>query len=455
MHLTFQNVNAAFTGLVMGIRDGDIPTVRTSSRNGDVLQVVDPITVTYMRPRQRVLINAARDCNPFFHLYESLWMLAGRNDVAPLSYYNSHIATYSDNGFTFNGAYGYRWRRHSMYGAGEEVEGSAVDQLELLVKHLQAYPDSRRAVLSMWTVPHDLMKVGGLRVCPFCKGTRRGSAKSGSFPAVDASYACPTCEGTGTEPASKDVCCNLSVMFSCREEQYSELDPRRFKTFEEARQASLEKYGSPDYARKTEQCCVYREDLIRRVLDMTVVNRSNDLVWGMLGANVVHFSMLQEYLANRLEVVVGKYHHITNNLHVYLNNWHPDKWLRNKLDNHQVYRDDCSYMQESLELKQGTDSQSLDLQICKFAKQHASHLGLGSTFDQFDSLFLEYVAKPMMEAWGLRKILGPQDLAPLKHLMHSQEKYKDITTKRSDWLTAGLEWMERRLRKQGVDLSNC
>jgi thymidylate synthase len=52
-------------------------------------------------------------------------------------------------------------------------------------------------------------------------------------------------------------------------------------------------------------------------LDMTVCNRSNDLVWGMLGANVVHMSILHEYVANAVELPLGSYHQFTNNLHVY------------------------------------------------------------------------------------------------------------------------------------------
>lgn len=52
-------------------------------------------------------------------------------------------------------------------------------------------------------------------------------------------------------------------------------------------------------------------------LDITVCNRSNDLVWGMLGANYVHFTVLQEYMALALGIPVGYYHHFTNNLHVY------------------------------------------------------------------------------------------------------------------------------------------
>jgi hypothetical protein len=53
------------------------------------------------------------------------------------------------------------------------------------------------------------------------------------------------------------------------------------------------------------------------VLDLTVVNRSNDLYWGLLGANVVQFSFLQEFLAERLMVPMGVLTHVSTNLHVY------------------------------------------------------------------------------------------------------------------------------------------
>jgi len=53
------------------------------------------------------------------------------------------------------------------------------------------------------------------------------------------------------------------------------------------------------------------------VLNMTVCNRSNDAVWGALGANVVHFSVLQEFLAHQIGCDVGRYWQVTNNLHLY------------------------------------------------------------------------------------------------------------------------------------------
>jgi hypothetical protein len=52
-------------------------------------------------------------------------------------------------------------------------------------------------------------------------------------------------------------------------------------------------------------------------LNMTVCNRSNDLVWGMLGANAVHMTLLHELIAEALGIHIGSYRVITNNLHVY------------------------------------------------------------------------------------------------------------------------------------------
>lgn len=52
-------------------------------------------------------------------------------------------------------------------------------------------------------------------------------------------------------------------------------------------------------------------------LDMTVFCRSNDIVWGAYGANAVHFSMLQEYMAAGIDCPVGGYWQVSNNYHAY------------------------------------------------------------------------------------------------------------------------------------------
>lgn len=53
-------------------------------------------------------------------------------------------------------------------------------------------------------------------------------------------------------------------------------------------------------------------------LHMTVINRSNDLHWGLHAVNLPEFGMLQQYLATRLGVGLGTQMHLSNSLHLYL-----------------------------------------------------------------------------------------------------------------------------------------
>lgn len=191
-----------------------------ASRNGPVLLFPEPVTSVYEQPEERVLYWPERDANPFFHLMESIWMVAGRNDVKFLSQFVSRMVSYSDDGATFHGAYGYRWREHFR-----------VDQLKSIISALTANPDDRRQVLQIWDARADL---GG-------KG--------------------------------KDLPCNLGAHFQI--------------------------------------ACDGR-------LDMSVYNRSNDLVWGCYGANAVHFSFLHEFMARAIGVDTGIYRQVSDNLHAYL-----------------------------------------------------------------------------------------------------------------------------------------
>jgi hypothetical protein len=130
------NVNdALYIGLLHLAASG----VRTGSRNGTVVRAPGPVVTSTRNPLQRVLFSPLRDANPFFHLYESVWMLAGRNDAASVARYAGQMSTYSDDGTTLHGAYGHRWRKH--FGC---------DQLKAVVRELRENPTSRRVVLSMW-----------------------------------------------------------------------------------------------------------------------------------------------------------------------------------------------------------------------------------------------------------------------------------------------------------------
>ena len=201
--------------------------VEADTRNGRVIAAPGPVLTEYERPQERVLFCAARNANPYFHLMESIWMLAGREDVAWVSQFNQRMRDYSDDGVILHGAYGYRWR--ARYG---------IDQLANLIKHLSSAPNSRRAVLAMWTPSGDLVPEDG---------------------------------AGGLE--SKDLPCNTHIYFALR--------------------------GG--------------------ALETTVCNRSNDAIWGAYGANAVHFSMLQEWLAAALGAKIGRLYQFSNNLHVYRN----------------------------------------------------------------------------------------------------------------------------------------
>ena len=115
------------------------------SRNGPVRRFHYPVTITYTHPWERVNMCPVRDCNPFFHLLESIWMMAGRNDVEWIRRVLPGMAEYSDDGLVFNGAYGHRLLRHFKF-----------DQLTAAANELKLHPESRRAVATIWK-PDDLI----------------------------------------------------------------------------------------------------------------------------------------------------------------------------------------------------------------------------------------------------------------------------------------------------------
>lgn len=224
-----RNVNyALFAGAQLLRREG----VEADSRNGPVLVAPHPVTTVYERPEERVMLHPGRDANPFFHLYEALWMLAGRNDLAPLVQIVKNMANFSDDGgVTQPGAYGHRWRRH--FGP-DELGQERRDQLAWAIRRLKADPSDRRVVIQMYDCEVD-----------------QDAADSGG----------------------RDIPCNLLALPSVG------TDGR---------------------------------------LNLTVYNRSNDMVWGAYGANAVHFSVLQEALAAGVGVPVGRYYQVANNFHGYL-----------------------------------------------------------------------------------------------------------------------------------------
>ena len=184
--------------------------------------ITEPVVLKLTNPVYRVMFNGIRDCNPFFHVAETVWMFSGYDRVHFVERFNKGYSQYAEPDGRVHGAYGKRWL--SYFG---------VDQIQGVINILNSNPFTRQAVINMWDPNQDLQY----------------------------------------EDAWRDRPCNTQVMF--REN------------------------GSG--------------------LDMTIINRSNDLIWGALGANVVHFSYLHELIAAHTGSFLGSYRVVTNNLHVYKN----------------------------------------------------------------------------------------------------------------------------------------
>ena len=307
------------------------------SRSGRVIEAPTPVMTIYKRPEERVLFYPIRDANPFFHLFEALWMLAGQNDLEFVSRFNSRMKEFSDDGVNLHGAYGYRWREYF-----------SKDQLNLVVSHLKHDPDSRRAVLQMWSVD-DLQKI------------------------VD-------------EPTCKDVPCNTQVYFKIRGGR----------------------------------------------LQMTVTCRSNDIIWGTYGANAVHFSILQEYIAARIGVAIGTYYHLSDSYHAYEKVFHKTcKILEHKdtgntlwYDSYLGWNKGMHYSPEPL----FTIPEKIDEDLLGFMRS-PFHV-------MYKNPFFKQTAVPMLKAWGAHK----------QHQYGEAIDYlQDVPA--LDWKKATIEWLERRSKK--------
>lgn len=306
------------------------------SRNGPVIMFPEPTVIVYEKPRERVLFWPEREANPFFHLMESLWMIASRRDVKFVEQFVKRMRNFSDDGKNFHAAYGHRWRKH--FGK---------DQLSEIINNLRNNKDCRRQVLGMWDVRRDLSQPG------------------------------------------LDIPCNLSTTFQVNH---------------------------------------------KNELDMVVHNRSNDSMMGALGANVVHFSILQEYLSTGIGIPVGRYWQVSSNLHCYISDFEKFKVLADQAAD--PYRDHaliprCPYTAGEVETTEIVDQEiPIWEEDLKMWMKNPKKVGLRSHF------FLR-VATPMFMAHKAHK---KKDTKGAIEIIETQ------MPARSDWKKAAKEWLERRLK---------
>jgi hypothetical protein len=169
-------------------------------------------------------------------------------------------------------------------------------------------------------------------------------------------------------------------------------------------------------------------------LDMTVTCRSNDVVWGAYGANVVHFSMLLEYVARGAGLRVGKYYHLSNNFHAYCGRPDTEKLFNAPLEI--VDNIPQTFVAQTPLFWQPSDRETFDSELRRFLA--GATLPIGQVTQLYASHFLRTVAQPMQEAFALYKV---NDLnAAIRKLENS-----DV-----DWLVAGEEWLKRRIASRAA-----
>lgn len=368
--LRSRNVNGLFYD---GMHLLDEVGVSEASRAGPVVVAPWPVMSVYERPCERVLFDARRDANPFFHLMEGLWMLAGRNDSAFLNRYVSDFgARFGEKDGTIHDAYGARW--HSTFG---------FDQLDVIVEKLRANPVDRQCVLQMWDArPSHLHQDFGIG-CDDLLGDWRGRP------------------------------CNTHAYFRVRDVAYR--DPPVTDQNSAEWEARIARDGG-------------------KVLDMTICCRSNDAVWGAHGANAVHFSMLQEYVAGRVGVGVGTMYQLSNNYHGY------EDALRKIGELTELSGDDPYENGEMAAVPMAMRWDDWDMDLGLFMQWHDNELGVTQnsvtnlSLNVVNEWFISVAAHAALARWEWTNGFKSSAIKTTEQIAAP------------DWRRACVEWMKRRTK---------
>ena len=133
--LDYRNAGVAFADISSeAMRFGDDVEVR-GQKTKEMIQVGFKIH----NPEERFSVIKHRNGNPFALIAETLWVLAGRNDIHWLLRYLPRAGDFSDDGETWRAGYGKRI-----------IDFNGVNQLQMVYEELMRDPESRRAVINIW-----------------------------------------------------------------------------------------------------------------------------------------------------------------------------------------------------------------------------------------------------------------------------------------------------------------
>ena len=115
-----------------------------ASRLGDRVKEIRNVDIGLAYSWKRYVTVPGRRVSLPAQIAETMWVLAGRNDIGWLENYLPRAADFSDDGLTWRGGYGPRLRHWPT------PDGGSIDQLAHVLGLLQEDSTTRRAVISLY-----------------------------------------------------------------------------------------------------------------------------------------------------------------------------------------------------------------------------------------------------------------------------------------------------------------
>jgi hypothetical protein len=202
-------------------------------------------------------------------------------------------------------------------------------------------------------------------------------------------------------------------------------------------------------------------------LNFTVNCRSNDVIWGAYGANVVQFSTLFEYIylkalftpyraSNALDKVKRfRYTQISHSYHVYTDTEQgrsqnlyqklTEPTARFNRNSHMLYKPIGLFRSEL----DGHDFDAITLELMNILAEVTDFNVLLSEVAKLrkisNSAFYNYVVFPMIALWSLHKIEPKQkSTAEVAVRTHDYASGPDWFLAQTDWHAAGIQYISRR-----------
>ena len=139
--IVYRNSTDAFLTALALVKDhGDI----VSPRGMETKELLSQ-KITIIKPWERCIVLPSRNDDIVAKVAETLWQLAGRDDIEWLIRYLPRAPQFSDDGKHWRGAYGPRLR-----------DWHGIDQIGAIARKLVEDPDTRQAVISIWDPSIDL-----------------------------------------------------------------------------------------------------------------------------------------------------------------------------------------------------------------------------------------------------------------------------------------------------------